>query len=102
MFDQCRRRSAGRTTENLPHCHKTNVFGSYIVTDSHENHKLGASVAREYVHAARGRGCQFISVVLTCSLEENEKRMVSEERLKLVEDGMGLLLDTDTLKETRS
>lgn len=59
-------------------------------------------MSTEFLTAARGRGRQFISVVLMCSLEENEKRMASNERVKRVEEGRGGLIDTVLLDEIRN
>lgn len=77
------------------------MVDSYIFTDFQSNNELGASVAKEYQHAAKLRGCDFLSVTLVCDLEENERRIQSIGRRALVIGGSHKLLDQEILKEMR-
>ena len=52
----------------------------YIFTDSQSSSELGSGVAQEYQESARKRECPFISVILSCHLEENIKRLTSPGR----------------------
>src|SRR5208282_864389 len=69
-------------------------WSSYIFTDFQSDNELGREVVGHYAQAARDRGCTFIPVVLTCDAAVNAQRMRSGERLKLVAEGKGMLLDT--------
>ncbi|KAF6840687.1 hypothetical protein CPLU01_01058 [Colletotrichum plurivorum] len=53
---------------------------TWIFTDSRSSEPIGISGARDYKLAAEQRGADFIPVVLTCSLEENISRVISEAR----------------------
>ena len=50
---------------------------TYIFTDSCEP---GSGVAQEYEASAMKKGCPFISIILSCRLEENIKRLSSVGR----------------------
>ena len=53
---------------------------TFIFTDSQSSDELGSSVAREYEAAAKKRGCPLISIILSCHLEENIRRLSSAGR----------------------
>lgn len=53
---------------------------TWIFTDQQSSNELGRSVALEYRTAAAQRGSPFLSVILTCEIEENRKRLVSGTR----------------------
>lgn len=53
---------------------------TWIFTDQQSSNELGRSVALEYRTAAALRGSPFLSVVLTCEIEENRRRLVSGTR----------------------
>ncbi|KAL8930731.1 MAG: hypothetical protein Q9208_000272 [Pyrenodesmia sp. 3 TL-2023] len=67
----------------------------WIFTDSQSSSKVGSAAVADYIHAARIRGSQLISVVLTCAEDENIRRMKSEQR------GGTKLHDVDILLEIR-
>ncbi|THH16888.1 hypothetical protein EW146_g3817 [Bondarzewia mesenterica] len=52
----------------------------YIFTDFQSDNALGRAVCEEYRVAACMRGCAFIPVILTCSEEENMRRVMMSER----------------------
>ena len=74
---------------------------SYVFTDFQTSNESGISVAKEYQSAAQWRGCTFVPVVLDCQGVENERRMLSPERLNLVAGGKGMLIDSDILHKFR-
>lgn len=47
----------------------------YIFTDSQSSNDIGAATSQEYEISAKQRGCPFISVILSCHLEENTRRL---------------------------
>lgn len=53
----------------------------YIFTDSQSTDIVGASTCAEYIFAARNRGCDLISVVLSCDEATNVERLGAEDRL---------------------
>lgn len=55
---------------------------SWIFTDQQSSNDAGSSTAKEYHSAAISRGSYFISIVLTCAVEENYRRAISEDRGK--------------------
>jgi broad-specificity NMP kinase len=59
---------------------------------------LDSDDARSYEHAALERGIPFVSVILTCSLEENTRRLASTDRCDKVTTK---LTDCDELKRIR-
>ena len=73
----------------------------YIFTDFQSTDEVGSSVAAEYADAAKGRGCIFVPIILSCDTAENEQRMRSTERLRSGADGKGMLLDTKLLMDMR-
>ncbi|CAF9916874.1 hypothetical protein IMSHALPRED_003321 [Imshaugia aleurites] len=48
---------------------------TYIFTDSQSSDTIGSSTAREYEASAKKRGAPFISIILSCQLEENVGRL---------------------------
>lgn len=48
---------------------------TYIFTDSQSSDVIGSATAQEYEDAAKERGCPFISIILSCHLEENIRRL---------------------------
>lgn len=53
---------------------------TFIFTDSRSSVELDSSAAREYEASAKERGCPFISIILSCRLEENTRRLCSVGR----------------------
>ncbi|KPM46453.1 hypothetical protein AK830_g200 [Neonectria ditissima] len=53
---------------------------TWIFTDQQSSNELGSSTAKEYQIAAALRGSPFISVILSCELDENLRRAVGEGR----------------------
>ncbi|PSN62752.1 hypothetical protein BS50DRAFT_680100 [Corynespora cassiicola Philippines] len=63
-----------------------------VMTDFQIDNKLGRSVTAEFAEAAERAGRLFVPIVLTCSLEENIRRITSENRrhgrtAKLIDPG---------------
>ena len=54
----------------------------YVFTDFQTGDEIGSSVMAEYRDMARRRDCVFVPVILTCSTEENLRRLGSVERAK--------------------
>lgn len=48
---------------------------TYIFTDSQSSDEIGSATAQEYETSAKKRGCPFISIILSCQLEENMRRL---------------------------
>jgi hypothetical protein len=75
------------------------TFGDvYIFTEFQSNNELGSTVLAEYADAARRCGRTFIQVNLECGVEENVRRMLSEERMN---GSPGKLMDIETLRKWR-
>ncbi|KAH7139960.1 hypothetical protein B0J13DRAFT_624768 [Dactylonectria estremocensis] len=55
---------------------------AWTFPDQQSSSELGSSTAREYQTAAALRGPPFISIILSCELNENLKRAGSEDRGK--------------------
>ncbi|KAL8700967.1 MAG: hypothetical protein Q9201_005159 [Fulgogasparrea decipioides] len=73
----------------------------YIFTDFQTINARGASVANEYLSAARARDSPFIPVILDCDGQENAQRMMSEERFQKLKQGKNILLHPALLAEMR-
>ncbi|RDL38337.1 uncharacterized protein BP5553_02677 [Venustampulla echinocandica] len=73
----------------------------YIFTNFQSDNELGRKVVGHYAEAAKARGCTFIPVVLTCDIAMNTQRIRSQERLRLLAERKGMLLDTVLLSEMR-
>lgn len=52
----------------------------FVFTDFQSSDEIGRSVIEEYRIMATCRGCSFVPVILTCSKEENLRRLVTPER----------------------
>lgn len=48
---------------------------TYIFTDSQSSDEIGSGTAREYEASAKKRDCPFVSIILSCHLEENMRRL---------------------------
>lgn len=55
---------------------------TWIFTEWQSTDAEGSSAAREYLAAAQSRDSPFVSVILSCSEEENIRRMTSGDRGK--------------------
>ncbi|KAF9875522.1 hypothetical protein CkaCkLH20_06903 [Colletotrichum karsti] len=53
---------------------------TWIFTDSRCTSATGSAAAEDYREAAAVRGVPFVSVVVDCGLEENQRRLVREGR----------------------
>ncbi|RVD89229.1 uncharacterized protein DFL_000246 [Arthrobotrys flagrans] len=53
---------------------------TWIFTECQSNSHIGTSIAHEYLAAAKRRSSPFVSIILTCSLEENLKRLSHPSR----------------------
>lgn len=53
---------------------------AYLFTDFQSNDEIGSAVCAEHRAAAKDRGCQLISVVLSCDDDTNLARLSTEER----------------------
>lgn len=56
--------------------HKT----AYIFTDFQSGDAVGSATCAEYLAAAHARGCELVSVVVTCGEAANRARLLSAER----------------------
>ena len=70
---------------------------SFIFTDSRGSTEAGRMAVKDYQDAAIKRGVPFISVILTCELEENVRRIVGPERCV----GSTKLVDSEILQDIR-
>jgi ABC-type oligopeptide transport system ATPase subunit len=52
----------------------------FVFTDFQSDSDIGSAVMAEYRDMAARRGCAFIPIVVTCSKEENLRRLASLER----------------------
>ncbi|CAF9902905.1 MAG: hypothetical protein ALECFALPRED_000064 [Alectoria fallacina] len=48
---------------------------TYIFTDSQSSSDIGLATAQEYETSAKKRRCPFVSIILSCHLEENMRRL---------------------------
>lgn len=48
---------------------------TYIFTDSQSSSDIGSATAQEYETSAKKRRCPFVSIILSCHLEENMRRL---------------------------
>ncbi|MCJ1467681.1 hypothetical protein MMC07_006306 [Pseudocyphellaria aurata] len=69
----------------------------YIFTDFQSNDELGRSVVAEYASMAKLRNCAFIPIIISCTKEENLRRLESAERAR-----RNKLTDTSVLSSMRS
>ncbi|KAK6334264.1 hypothetical protein TWF730_003478 [Orbilia blumenaviensis] len=53
---------------------------TWIFTECQSNSHIGTSISHEYLAAAKRRSSPFVSIILTCSLEENLKRLSHPSR----------------------
>lgn len=53
---------------------------TWIFTDSQSSGEVGSAAVADYIHAARTRGSQVFSVILTCEEAENIRRMRTGQR----------------------
>ncbi|GAB7345518.1 hypothetical protein MBLNU457_3833t1 [Dothideomycetes sp. NU457] len=72
---------------------------TWIFTDSQSSDAIGSACSTDYLSAAQERGSEFFSVVLSCSLEENLRRLVIVGRGE--GGGNGKLVDVGILKMIR-
>ncbi|KAL8715931.1 MAG: hypothetical protein Q9220_000598 [cf. Caloplaca sp. 1 TL-2023] len=61
---------------------KSLVDVTWVFTDSQSSDEVGAAAVADYIDAARTRGSQLISIILTCSRTENVRRLGAEHRGK--------------------
>ncbi|RSM07915.1 hypothetical protein CDV31_008407 [Fusarium ambrosium] len=52
----------------------------FVFTDFQSNDDIGRAVMAEYRAMATRRGCTFVTITVTCSKEENLRRLASSER----------------------
>lgn len=53
---------------------------TWIFTDQQSSDEIGASAAQDYAAAAQARQSPFVSIILTCDLEENVRRLTFASR----------------------
>ncbi|KAL7909511.1 hypothetical protein GGI35DRAFT_450111 [Trichoderma velutinum] len=53
---------------------------AYLFTDFQSSDNIGSAVCAEYLAAAQKRGCELISVVLSCDVDTNVERLITDER----------------------
>ncbi|KAL8853939.1 MAG: hypothetical protein Q9221_001247 [Calogaya cf. arnoldii] len=53
---------------------------TWIFTDSQSSDKVGQAAVADYIHAAELRGSPIISIILSCSVEENTIRLGAADR----------------------
>ncbi|KAF3158953.1 hypothetical protein TWF106_003826 [Orbilia oligospora] len=53
---------------------------TWIFTECQSNSHIGTSISHEYLAAAKRRSSPFVSIILTCSLEENLRRLSHPSR----------------------
>ncbi|EPS35736.1 hypothetical protein H072_10854 [Dactylellina haptotyla CBS 200.50] len=70
-------RKAFRTTllDSINSATAEHASTQWIFTECQSNSHIGTSISHEYLAAAQRRSSQFVSIILTCSLEENLKRI---------------------------
>ncbi|CAG9986693.1 unnamed protein product [Clonostachys byssicola] len=68
----------------------------FVFTDFQSDDEVGSAVMGEYRAMAARRGCTFVPITLTCSKEENLRRLVSSER-----SAHGKLTDTELVARLR-
>ncbi|KAF4998672.1 hypothetical protein FGRMN_2998 [Fusarium graminum] len=54
----------------------------FVFTDFQSDDAIGRGVMDEYRAMASWRGCAFVPITVTCSMEENLRRLVSTERMQ--------------------
>ncbi|KAF3917500.1 hypothetical protein ABW21_db0205742 [Orbilia brochopaga] len=75
-------RKAFRTTllESIAAASPEHASTTWIFTECQSNSHIGTSISHEYLAAAQRRNSHFVSIILTCSLEENLKRLSHPSR----------------------
>ncbi|KAJ6257171.1 hypothetical protein Dda_8057 [Drechslerella dactyloides] len=75
-------RKAFRTTllDSIAAASPEHASTTWIFTECQSNSHIGTSIAHEYLAAAQRRSSPFVSIILTCSLEENLKRLSHPSR----------------------
>ncbi|EWC45850.1 hypothetical protein DRE_04857 [Drechslerella stenobrocha 248] len=70
-------RKAFRTTllDSIAAASPEHLSTTWIFTECQSNSHIGTSISHEYLAGAQRRSSPFISIILTCSLEENLKRL---------------------------
>ncbi|KAL8674595.1 MAG: hypothetical protein Q9168_001038 [Polycauliona sp. 1 TL-2023] len=53
---------------------------TWIFTDSQSSDRVGEAAVADYLHAAELRGSPIISIILSCSPEENVRRLGAADR----------------------
>lgn len=77
--------------QNLRHAIRAAIFASlvestathnfaYLFTDFQSTDEIGSAVCAEYLAAAQNRGCELISIVLSCDVDTNLERLITDER----------------------
>ncbi|KAF3936660.1 hypothetical protein ABW19_dt0207510 [Dactylella cylindrospora] len=56
------------------------ISTTWIFTECQSNSHIGTSISHEYLAAAQRRNSPFVSIILTCALEENLKRLSHPSR----------------------
>ncbi|KAM0495614.1 hypothetical protein ACHAP8_007880 [Fusarium lateritium] len=69
---------------------------AFVFTDFQSDDSIGRGVMAEYCAMAARRGCTFVPVTVTCTKEENLRRLVSSERAL-----HGKLTDVDLVARIR-
>ncbi|KAM0354937.1 hypothetical protein ACHAPU_000777 [Fusarium lateritium] len=68
----------------------------FVFTDFQSDDAIGRGVMEEYRAMASRRGCAFVPITVTCSMEENMRRLVSTERTQ-----HGKLTDAELMAHVR-
>ncbi|KAL9038628.1 MAG: hypothetical protein Q9180_003022 [Flavoplaca navasiana] len=66
---------------------------TWIFTDSQSSSEVGKAAISDYIHAAETRGSPVISVILSCSMEENVRRLGETSRRGTKLNNAEILLD---------
>ncbi|KAF3073165.1 hypothetical protein CFAM422_005126 [Trichoderma lentiforme] len=93
--------------QNLRHAIRAAIFASligstathniaYLFTDFQSSDEIGSAVCAEYLAAAQNRGCELISVVLSCDVDTNVERLTTDERR-----AHGKIVNAELLKKFR-
>ncbi|KAK6358854.1 hypothetical protein TWF696_000034 [Orbilia brochopaga] len=75
-------RKAFRTTllDSIATASPEHASTTWIFTECQSNSHIGTSISHEYLAAAQRRSSPFVSIILTCSLEENLRRLSHPSR----------------------
>lgn len=93
--------------QNLRHTIRAAIFASlvestathnfaYLFTDFQSSDEIGTAVCAEYLAAAQNRGCELISIVLSCDMDTNVERLIADERR-----AHGKIVNVELLKKFR-